>query len=461
MDEEGRTQDEVTEDQEIAQNIADIENLQDWLAAVKTQSGQTQEQIKQSIEDISKDVDALKEVLKALPAVSKAMAQRGLATAKKSIDEKAQAAKRGFFSAIKTVRDKAVGAKDAVVQGVKDYRQGVKDGMEDVEQAAQMEDMYTARAAMDANADDRQWAEARKQEGRSETIVDSVQAAKESSRQRRADIASAKVKVVGFVGKGLVIFGKKDLAKTMLEKVGKSNQRYVEKESRTGKLLQRVAQFGFRTADTARDVRDSVVLGAEVAKDTVIDAATTVRDGAVRGATAVRDGVVTGATAVRDTAVKGATVVRDTAVKGAITLGKGTYKTVGIAAGVVTLAGLETVKLGKAVGRASKEFVDKKIVDPAKEFGEDVKETARDTKDFGSKFVEFAKRKVSQVRDVPTNLKTRASSLLRAAADRVTPTLDEQRAAQDRAELAAQAKEAQSKAFNKLTGREDKDDGAR
>lgn len=459
MDEEEMTQEQ--EAQEIEKNIGEIDNLQDWLDAVKAQSGQTQDQIKQSIDDISKDVAALKEVLKALPAVSKAMAQRGLKNAKKSIDDKAEAVKKGFFDAVKTVKDKAVGVKDSVVQGVKDYKDSVVEGMGDIDQATQDEDMYTARAAMDANAEDRQWAEARKQEGRSETVVDAVQARKEASRQTRANIATAKVKVAGFIGKGLVLFGKKGLAKEMIEKVGQSNQRYVEKESRTGKLMQRVAQFGFKTVDKARDARDAVVLGAEVAKATVIEGATAVRDGVVEGATVVRDTVVEGATAVKDATVKGAKTVKDTAIKGAVTLGRGTYKTVGVAAGVVTFAGLEAISLGRTVGRAGKNFVDKKIVDPAKAVGEEVRQTARDTKDFGSKFKEYAKSKVAQVRDVPTTLKERASRLLRAAADRVTPTLDEQRAAQDRAEIAAQAKEAQSKAFNKMARREDKDDGAR
>lgn len=438
MEEEQNNAEELKQVEELE---VEINSIKDYGSLVGAQSQKTQEDIQKLMEDIK----LLKDYMIARAAIGVEMTARGLA---KGVTDRVQATKKGFFSAIKTVKNKAKDVKEGVKDSIDGYKSYVQEGMEDVEQSQMEEELYTAAMAGIANKADSRWAEEKKDAGRNETVADSVQAVKEASRNLRAGMALKSVKVVGFVGKGLVLFGQKGLAQKMMQKVSQKNERFVSKESRIGKVMQRVAEAGYTTADGIRTAKDAVVNGAKAVGKGAKDVAETVALGAMLGADAVKKGarntvdtVALGAMlgvdavkkGVKDAAeytaigaMLGADAVKKATIKGAVTLGKDTYKTVGTAAGIVSFAGLQAIKLGKTVGRAGKDFVVKEFVDPAKEVGRDISEKAKDLRD-------KAEKRVNYVKTSPLRLKQRASELFLGLSDKLKLS-DDQRAAVDRAD---------------------------
>ena len=454
------------EEKENPEEIEEITDLESYIESIKGVSEQTKN-------DILRDCRALKEVLAASPRVVYDLISRGKESAKNTIDNNVNQTKNKFFGTIASIRKKVITTVKNAQAKVQGYKQDVKEGMQGVDIHSQEEQTVTAFAAGLHNKVDSRWANEQKEQGRSEIVADSVQNVKETSRNARARIGKTAVKLVGFVGKGLVLFGPKgkDLADRMITATGKKSERFVAKSSRFGKMMERVAEAGYTTADGVRFAKDktiegikfvkdkaedigvTVAAGSMYAKDKVVDVGLTVAVAAEKGKNKIKDVAETVAVGT----ILGTETVKENAKKGALAVGRGTYKTVGTIAG----AGLATAEIGKAVGRKTKQFAKNKIVEPAKEKIDGVKDKAIDTKNFGSKFLEFAKAKVSQVRNLPTNLRERTSKILKSAANVVEPSLSDKMSVAERGIKAAQTRDEMTESFNKMTGRENSDGDAR
>ena len=400
-------------EEEVLYKKQEVENLKSWIKDVKGVSAQTKA-------EILKDLEHLDEIFQAIPGVASECISRKMENAKDSIDNAVKNTKSKFFSTIANIKGKVSKTVGNIQTKIQKYKQDVKEGIQGVDIHSQEEQNVTVFAAGLHNKVDSKWAEDKKEQGRSEVVANSVQSAKETSRNIRARIGKNAVKLVGFVGKGLVLFGPKgkDLADKMIKSTGEKSQKFVAKQSRLGKMLQQVADAGYTTADGVRNVKGKV-------DEKITDIGETAGE------------------------------VKDTIKKGAVALGRGTYKTIGTVAGV----GSATVEIGKAVGRRAKRFARNKIVKTGEKVIEDVKDTARDAKNLGSKFFEFAKKKFALIKNTPTNLRDRTSNLLKNTADRVAPSLEDKQKAVNRGIAAAQSKDEATKAFNKLTGREQNSDG--
>ena len=421
--------------QEVEQLEGTIHSFADYRNAVGQQSKQTQE----DLQKLMGDLKLLKECIVAQAAIQVEMTARGIAT---NVNNKVTSMRKSFSSAVNAARTRvadmrknvisrageirdgvietAQGVRDSVIETAHDvrdgvvesfegYKQNVREGMEDIHQSELEEEFFTATAAGAANAADSKWANEKKASGRNEVVADSVQSVKETSRNIRAGIALKSVKVAGFIGKGLVLVGQKGLAQSMMQRVSQRNEKFVLRESRVGKLMQRVAEAGYTTADGVRSARDAVEKGAKA-----------VGRGVVRGADAVRKG----------------------AIQGAISLGEGTYKTVGTVAGAVSFAALGAIDVGRTMGRAGRKLVKDKIVDPAREARDNVVEFAKKVQDRGSKYWDLGKKIVDHVQDVPTSLQLRAKQMLLTTADRINVDENKKKQMRERAKAVEKSKEA-------------------
>lgn len=395
-------------EKELELEDGEIKDFATYAASVKEVSAQTKQ-----------DIIALMEILAEAPKIGKELLVRKKEQAKEAIDKTIQNTKSKFKAAMKSIKSK-----------MKDYKNNVKDGMQDVKDEEKIADFEIGKKTAEGDRADQEWGETKKEDGKSGFIVDSVVNRKQESRASRAQMARGAVKVTGFIGKGLVLIGKSGLAKSMVEKVTARGEDFVGKESRIGQIMQRTAEHGFVIGDkiknTVKDTVDrtttTVKAGVEVAKDKAVELG-------------------------RDATEK----VKTTAKKGAIALGKATYKTAGIALGIGSFA----VEKGKAATERVVNATKEKIIEPGKEMIGKTAET-------GSKFWDFAKAKLQQVRNVPTNLKERSSNLLFAMSEKIAPTMSQKAAVEERNQIAAQKGTAAREAFNNLTGKEDKsDDGSR
>ena len=95
--------------------------------------------------------------------------------------------------------------------------------------------------------------------GRSKMVTGAVTNVKNMSTQTRTAAVSAAVRVTSVVGKGLALFGQKGLAKRMQESVIERGKDYISRDSRASRIVQRVAERGFKVADGARNVERTVV----------------------------------------------------------------------------------------------------------------------------------------------------------------------------------------------------------
>ena len=441
----GETEEPITENEEkresenlepevsegLSSEVIEIINLESYINGIKSVRDQTRE-------DLAKDLGALKEILAKTPAIAAEMAHRGLESAKDSIDSAVQGTKSTFKKAIGLVKEKAQRFVSTTKTKISDYKQNVHDGFEAIDNALETQEIGVAHAASEGHITDEEWVNAKQGEGRSEKVSNAVRFVQKNARSIKTKKSIFELRIEGTVKKLAAIFGPKATKKAIesIEKSGEIYSEQVSEKTTFGKVAERAAEMGFSMADGVRSARDDVSDKFDVAKGY--------------------------AEVAKDK-------TKETVIKGAITLGKGTYKTVGTVAGTISFVGLEAAKVGRAVGRATKD----KIIDPLKEQGrkakenliekgQEVKETAINTKNFGSKFLDLAKNRFAQVKNFPTTTRDRASKMLKKVVEKVTPSLDAQRAAEQRREAVAQSREATTHAFNKLTGKEDKgDDGSR
>ncbi len=104
---------------------------------------------------------------------------------------------------------------------------------------------------------------------RSKIVTGAVTNAKNKMTNMKAKMALSAVKVTSIVGKGLVLFGQKGLAKSMQEKVTEKGEQFISKDSRIGKIMEGVAERGFSVADGVRGAAQTVKEGVESAAKTV------------------------------------------------------------------------------------------------------------------------------------------------------------------------------------------------
>lgn len=98
---------------------------------------------------------------------------------------------------------------------------------------------------------DRQWVE--QNADRSKIVTGAVTNVKNMSTNTRTAAVNVAVKLTSVIGKGLTLFGQKGLAKQMQESVIDRGKDYIARDSRISRLMQRVAEGGFRVADGARN----------------------------------------------------------------------------------------------------------------------------------------------------------------------------------------------------------------
>lgn len=408
--------------------------------------------------DILKQAASLRSTVEALGKVGAGVIDRGYNSEKDRIDEMAD-------QLIDTATNKINATRDALHA----YKAKVSQGREEVETETQTQEMGVGRVSATKAREEVERAESMEADGINPSISDKVSKVNNVSRNVRTTLAMGAVRIAGKVGKAMVLFGKKDQAKEMLDKVGSASERAVAKDSRLGKILERSSRFGYKIVgiiktkakDTIKNVKD---FGIHV-KDEIKDKAETAALYGLELKDQVRDkaetAILYGMEAkdqVVDKAETAALYGMEAKDQAKAQIKRGASVTIG---GMV-VAAMTGKKLATAVGRRARDTVKDKIVDPTREKIEDAKETARDAKNVGSKFWDFAKKKVAQARNLPTNLRARTSGLLQKTAEKVitaiAPTKEKQMEAEQRTAQVAQSRDELKGAFDQMTGKKQQEE---
>lgn len=198
----------------------EIENFEE----LKEAFGEKSEEVYRALEQFS-------ELIPQIPGVAAKMIQRGLQNAKNEIDQS--------FSEIDSQK---------------------------LNQQIELGVVAGIRKAKNA-----EWENARS-ENRPEKVTKAVTNVKTKSSDMRAKMAEGAIKITSVVGKGLALFGKKGLAKEMQDKVTEKSKDFVLKDSRIGKVMERVADFGFAVGDGVGKAKEGVKSYASNVKQGFADA---------------------------------------------------------------------------------------------------------------------------------------------------------------------------------------------
>ena len=408
--------------------------------------------------DILKQAASLRSTVEALGKVGAGVIDRGYNSEKDRIDEMAD-------QLIDTATNKINATRDALHA----YKAKVSQGREEVDTETQTQEMGVGRVSAAKAREEAERAEDMEADGINSSITDKVSKVNNASRNVRTTIAMGAVRVAGKVGKAMVLVGKKDQAREMLEKVGSASERAVSKDSRLGKILERSTRFGYKIVGIIKEKAKAAVQGA---KDFGTHVKEEVKDKAETAALygmELKDKIVDKAETAALYGMEAKDKIVDKAETAALygmeakdqakaQIKRGASVTIG----GMLVAAMAGKKLATAVGRRARDTVKDKIVDPTREKIEDAKETARDAKNVGSKFWDFAKKKAAQAKNLPTNLRARASGLLQKTAEKVitaiAPTKEKQMEAEQRTAQVAQSRDELKGAFDQMTGKKQQEE---
>lgn len=350
-------------------------------------------------------------------------------------------------------------AKEMAIRGMEDKIAEIDESFEDLGQEQLIANEYLDFLSKD---------NLKKNQSKS-NVVSNI---RQNSLNIRARIAVARNKVTTLVGKGLVLVGKKGLAKELQEKSIQKGEESMDKDSKTAKIVEKSIEKGTQVVDTVKNVKDNTIKGIKNTKENVKDgiknakenvkdginkAKTNVRDGINKAKTNVKEGIQQTKTAVKETGKKAKEKIVDTAEtawiagddikrtvkdkvvdtaetawivgddikqgiknttkKTALQIGKSTYKGAAVIAGI-GMVGVEAAAKGvKAVAGKIKENVNDKVND-AKDYIETKSDTIKDYKDIAKN--KFALRK----NQMALGIKSKISEFAQSVLDKVTPSLE-------------------------------------
>lgn len=156
---------------------------------------------------------------------------------------------------------------EATARGIGNKIADIDQGFEDIDFSEIENEMAIGIMAGKTHITNEEWG--KNNADRSKVVTGAVSNAKNKMTDMKAKMALSALKVTSLVGKGLVLFGQKGLAKSMQEKVTDKGEAFISKESRIGKIMERVADGGFYVADGVRDAAETVRGGVESAAKTV------------------------------------------------------------------------------------------------------------------------------------------------------------------------------------------------
>lgn len=126
---------------------------------------------------------------------------------------------------------------------------------------------------------------------KSKVITSKVTDVKNKSLDKRAKRVDKAVKITSGIAKGLALFGQKGLAKRMQDVVTEKGTNYIMKDSRAGKILENVTDFGYTVAFGAKWTGETIVEGAKIVRDNVENGIETVVEKAVQYGKDVKEGL--------------------------------------------------------------------------------------------------------------------------------------------------------------------------
>ncbi len=126
---------------------------------------------------------------------------------------------------------------------------------------------------------------------KSKVITSKVTDVKNKSLDKRAKRVDKAVKITSGIAKGLALFGQKGLAKRMQDVVTEKGTNYIMKDSRAGKILENVTDFGYTVAFGAKWTGETIVEGAKFVRNNVENGIETVVEKAVQYGKDVKEGL--------------------------------------------------------------------------------------------------------------------------------------------------------------------------
>lgn len=158
-------------------------------------------------------------------------------------------------------------ALEATARGISNKIADIDQGFSDINFSEIESEVALGGAAGIRDAANKAWEKSNAD--RSKVVTGAVTNAKSKMTNMKAKMAISASKVTSLVGKGLVLFGQKGLAKSMQEKVTEKGMQFVSKESKIGKAMEGVAERGFSVADGVRGAAKTVNTKAKKAKKSI------------------------------------------------------------------------------------------------------------------------------------------------------------------------------------------------
>lgn len=228
----------------------EIENFEQLKTEYQNAKEDAEKRIKISLKKFS-------ELMKALPDIKKEGTLKGLSDKMKEIDEKFGV----NFSDIEN--EMSVTLMRRVVKSIDELDKNLNS----VGKAESQSNKDISDKVASTKKENEKWE--KDNDKRSKVITGTITNVKNKSTDRKEKIALKAVKVTSVIGKGLVLFGQKDLAESMNKAVTEKGKDFVSKDSRIGKIMERVAEGGFFVEDGTKKMAKTVRDGAESVVETV------------------------------------------------------------------------------------------------------------------------------------------------------------------------------------------------